>query len=174
MPDASSSSSDAAPVQNPQQQVPQTNATDIGIDRAKAIAFEDAGVTADEVTLVQEKLDRDGMRQVYEIEFLTADRQYDYEIDATTGAILESKWQLKSLVSLANGSGDIGASAAEGIALADAGVTADQVILLRTNRELIYGLLLYEIEFILSPLEYDYTFDAATGTIIEVTKEQAR
>ena len=61
----------------------------IGADKAKSIALSDAGVKAATATFTTAKLDRDDGRYVYEIDFYTTDTEYDYEIDATTGKILE-------------------------------------------------------------------------------------
>ena len=62
---------------------------DIGIDQAKTIALEDAGVNLGDITFTTAKVEKDDGRSVYEIDFYTADREYDYEIDAATGKILE-------------------------------------------------------------------------------------
>lgn len=61
----------------------------IGTDKAKSIALQNAGVQASDATFTAAKLDRDDGRYVYEIDFYTADREYDYEIDAVTGKILD-------------------------------------------------------------------------------------
>lgn len=61
----------------------------IGNERAKEIAFEHAGVKADEVYLSKIKIDRDDGRHEYEIEFYKGDVEYEYDIDAYTGKILD-------------------------------------------------------------------------------------
>ena len=61
----------------------------IGNERAKEIAFEHAGVKADEVYLSKIKIDRDDGRYQYEIEFYKGDVEYEYDIDAYTGKILD-------------------------------------------------------------------------------------
>ncbi len=61
----------------------------IGIDKAKSIALENAGIKASDATFTAARLDRDDGRYTYEIDFYTSDREYDYEIDAVTGKILE-------------------------------------------------------------------------------------
>lgn len=62
---------------------------DIGLDKAKAIAFAHAGLTEGEVAFAKGELDRDDGRLVYEIDFYSAGREYEYDIDAATGEILE-------------------------------------------------------------------------------------
>ena len=61
----------------------------IGADKAKSIALNDAGVSAAAASFTKAKLDRDDGRYVYEIDFYTSEYEYDYEIDATTGKILD-------------------------------------------------------------------------------------
>ena len=61
----------------------------IGVDKAKSIALKDAGLNASAVTFTRAKLDRDDGRSEYEIDLYTADREYDYEIDAASGKILD-------------------------------------------------------------------------------------
>lgn len=99
---ASDAESSATPVQEPQQP---SNGSDssssgssstgnpsskyIGVDKAKSIALKDAGVSASSVTFTKAKLDRDDGVAVYEIEFYSGDTEYEYEINATSGAIRE-------------------------------------------------------------------------------------
>lgn len=61
----------------------------IGEDKAKSIALEHAGLTADQVTFLRAHLDRDDRYDVYDIEFYSSDTEYDYEIDAVNGTIIE-------------------------------------------------------------------------------------
>lgn len=62
----------------------------IGVDRAKSIALGHAGVSASSVSFSKAKLDDDDGRGVYEIEFYVGNTEYDYEIDAHSGSILEA------------------------------------------------------------------------------------
>lgn len=61
---------------------------------------------------------------------------------------------------------DIGKTAAEQYAIADAGVDSSGVFLKRTELELEGGRAVYEVEFISGNKEYDYTIDAASGKIL--------
>ncbi len=67
----------------------QTGTTDIGLEAAKQIAFEHAGVSAGEVYLSKAKYENDDGIRVYEIEFYKDRMEYEYTIHATTGRILE-------------------------------------------------------------------------------------
>ncbi len=64
-------------------------------DEALNIAYKAAGVKAAQVTRSKCVLDRDDGRAVYEIEFETASKEYDYEIDAKTGKVLDSDVEAK-------------------------------------------------------------------------------
>ncbi len=68
--------------------------TYIGIDRAKSIAAEHAGFSVQDVTFSKAKLEKDDGYVLYEIEFYQNGREYEYAINAITGAILEydSEW----------------------------------------------------------------------------------
>ena len=46
-------------------------------------------------TFVQAKLERENGRQVYDVEFSFGQTEYDYEIDALTGAILDKSQERK-------------------------------------------------------------------------------
>ena len=56
---------------------------------AKAIVLEHAGIDESVVVLYQSKIDMDGGRQVYEIEFYAGDYEYEYKVDCTSGEILK-------------------------------------------------------------------------------------
>lgn len=69
----------------------------ISVEQAKEIALSHAGKTADQVQFVKIKQDWEHGRTVYEIEFIANDNEYEYEIDANTGAIV--KWEVESIYS---------------------------------------------------------------------------
>ncbi len=62
---------------------------DIGEEQAKAIALAHAGLTEADVTRLSVKLERDDGHMTYEVEFRQGRIEYEYEIDAVTGDILE-------------------------------------------------------------------------------------
>lgn len=61
----------------------------IGMDRAKAIALEHAGLTAAQAAFTHASMDRDHGKMVYELEFRQGRTEYEYKIDAATGRILD-------------------------------------------------------------------------------------
>jgi uncharacterized membrane protein YkoI len=61
----------------------------IGIDTAKEIALNHAGVTSNDVRFSKAKLENDDRTPEYEIEFYYGAVEYDYSIDAENGKVLE-------------------------------------------------------------------------------------
>lgn len=66
-----------------------TDGTLLSLDEVKEIAVSHAGLSMSDVSFTKAKLERDDGRTVYEIEFYQGYVEYDYTIDAATGAILE-------------------------------------------------------------------------------------
>lgn len=62
--------------------------TAISREEAEKIALEHAGFTADQVTYLRTEYEIDDGRPQYEVQFHQDRWEYDYEIDAETGAIL--------------------------------------------------------------------------------------
>lgn len=70
---------------------PLNNAAQTGYitaDRAKELALADAGVKASDATFVKVKLDWDDGRAEYEVKFYSGRVEYEYDIDAKSGAVL--------------------------------------------------------------------------------------
>ena len=61
----------------------------IGVERAKQVAAEHAGLNISDVVFSKAELDVDYNISTYEIEFYYNYSEYDYEIDAVTGEILK-------------------------------------------------------------------------------------
>ncbi len=63
----------------------------IGQEKAKQAAISHAGASADKLTEYEIELDFEHGVMVYEVEFKCEGFEYDYEIDAVTGAVLKSE-----------------------------------------------------------------------------------
>lgn len=61
----------------------------IGEEQAKTIALEHSGFTASDVTFSKAALDYDDGQRVYEIEFYKGRTEYEYEINAISGKIMD-------------------------------------------------------------------------------------
>lgn len=62
----------------------------IGVQTAKDIAIKDAGAEYDSLTEIEAELDTKNDRNYYDIDFKVNGKKYSYDIDAMTGAIIES------------------------------------------------------------------------------------
>lgn len=135
----------------------------ITADRAKEIALADAGVKASAVVFIRAELDRDDGRMVYDVEFYSGNIEYDYEIDAVTGAIRSSDRDVEGFVPSTSGTAaSITADRAKEIALAE--VPGGTVFKCELDRD--DGRLIYEVEVISGSTEYDFEIDATTGSIV--------
>lgn len=65
------------------------NGSYIGTNKAKQVALEHAGVAAGSASFEKVELDAEHGTNVYEVEFVSGNKEYDYEINATTGKIIE-------------------------------------------------------------------------------------
>ena len=63
----------------------------IGIDAAKAIAVEAAGVTEDAASFSTAGLDKQNGLEFYAVDFTANGQSYEYDIDAVTGVIIDSE-----------------------------------------------------------------------------------
>lgn len=68
---------------------PVTGQNVISADQAKQIVFAHAGVAAADANFLKVKLDKDDGRLTYEVKFYVGFTEYEYELDAVTGTILE-------------------------------------------------------------------------------------
>ena len=146
-----------------------TASTLIGETRAKEIALNHAGLTSSQVSFLQLKLDWENGRQVYEVEFYSGNKEYDYEIDALSGAVVGYDYDIENYTipssSTASSSSLIGETRAKEIALDHAGVTSSQVSFLWSKLDWENGRQVYEVEFYSGNQEYDYEIDALTGEV---------
>ena len=154
----------------------------ISADRAKQIALNDAGVKESAAVFLRANLDWDDGRMKYEVEFYSGNTEYDYDIDAVTGAILSSDRDLEDFQIWNSGtstnrpanvsSGNTGSSAsgnyitaerAQQIALAEC-PSGSTVVKCQFDWD--DGRAEYEVEIRNGWTEYDFEIDAVTGTIL--------
>lgn len=64
-------------------------ATTIGAQKAKEIALSHAKLSGQKVTFTKANIDYDDGVAVYEVEFYHNGMEYDYEINATTGKVVD-------------------------------------------------------------------------------------
>lgn len=147
----------------------------ITLEEAKKVALDDAKLTAADVTFTKAKLDYDDGRAVYDIEFYSGAKEYDYEIDAATGRILEKDIDINDDVNAPTEGQDsqtyITAEQAKAAALSAAGFSASEVRGLKAEFDFDDGRAVYEVEFKKGIFEYDYDIDAVSGKVLKAEKE---
>ena len=127
------------------------SSTDIGAEKAKSIALKHAGLAASDTAFIYANLDYENGLRVYDVEFFSGNKEYDYKINAATGDIVSFDQDIEWYAAggyQAQANTDIGAEKAKSIALEHAGVAAADTV------------------FINVELEYDYKIDAASGAIL--------
>ena len=77
-----------------QKPAPSGTVQDIGYAKAKSIALNHAGVSENQAYDMDIELDDEDGKLVYELEFKSGNMEYDYEIDAASGAILKHEAEL--------------------------------------------------------------------------------
>lgn len=149
--------------------------TGIGtVDEAAAqkIALEHAGVKAADATITKSKLDYEDGRQVYDIEWYAGSAKYDYEIAVDTGEIISSGYEGKTAGADSNNV-TVSEAAAKKTALDRVSGATDKDIY---EWKLDYddGRPEYEGKIIYGGTEYEFTIDAATGSVMEWDAEKVR
>lgn len=139
--------------------------TYIGGDKAKEIALKDAGYTASQVTMVRLSNDWEDGRMVYDVEFYVNKAEYDYEIDAITGTILEKDKDIDNFT-IPTTSAGITLNRAKEIALADAGVSEANATFTKAKQDYDDGRLVYDVEFYCQNAKWEYEILASDGTIL--------
>lgn len=145
-----------------------------GEETAKNAAFTHAGISADDAEAVRCKLDWDDGRQVYDIEFWVGNTEYDYEIDASTNAVLEAKQEQSGHhggTAAQQPGGFVGEEAAKSAALAHAGVSAGDAGTIKCELDEDDGRWVYELEFRVGSTEYDYEVDASSGAVVKAEQD---
>ena len=62
----------------------------LSTEEVKSIALKHAGISAaDVISFGEVSLEEENGAQIYELEFRSADREYEYKINAVSGAIIE-------------------------------------------------------------------------------------
>ena len=142
----------------------------LGAAKAREIALNHAGISASQATFVRSQFEYDDGRAVYDVDFWSGNKEYDYEIDARSGTIVSYDFDIEGYTPASSGStqssADIGAEKAKTIALNHAGVSASNAVFLHAKLDYDDGRRTYEVEFYSGSKGYDYEIDAATGEIL--------
>ena len=163
---------------------------DIGIEKANEIAISHAGLSSGSVSFVKAKIDTEDGVKVYDIEFYSGNVEYDYEINAATGAIVSFDQDIENYAIPAQppsqtaaptqvatqpaaptqaASSGISVDKAKQIALSHAGVSGASFTKVKLDTD--DGVRVYEIEFKVGNVEYEYEINASSGAIISSSSE---
>lgn len=162
------------------------SSTQISVDDAKKAALTHAGLSESDIVYKKAALDNDDGIIKYDVDFYGADTEYEYDIDATTGAVLKSEASVMdaedyaerdALTGTVSAAADKAAATAQGItedqaleiALKHAGLTKNDISALQIHQDFDddMGVTKYEIDFHVGAKEYNYDIDTTTGQIYE-------
>lgn len=160
--------------------------------QATEIALEHAGVTQEELLSLSVKLEQEGGRQVFDIQFTTDDREYQYDVTSNSGEIINYSYQPTGQTSQEEPQAEASQSQesqgtssqasqqessqsqtqgitqeeAQAIALNHAGVTLEEATIYKVKADVENGRSVYDVEFAVGATEYDYEIAQDTGEIL--------
>lgn len=153
---------------------PKTSAENgITLNEAKAIALKKVSLSASQVKFTKAISDTDDGILYYDIEFISGNYEYEFEIIAKDGKITDfdkEKAEVKASASKPSKSEYITSQKAQSIALSHAKLKAEQVKGLKAEFEKENGLAVFEVEFEYGKYEYEYKINAENGKIILAEK----
>ena len=143
----------------------------ITIEEAKDIALKHAKLSNDKVTFVNTEEGMEDGIKIYNIEFYTDNTEYDYEINADTGEIIEfdediEDYTIQDNPDTTSNQTKISENEAKDIALKHAKLSNDKVTFDRIEYDVDNGLSKYDIDFYYNNKEYSYEINAQTGEIL--------
>ena len=173
----------------------------IGSEAAYSAALNDAGVTSEKASEIKIDFERENGKYVFEVEFDTDDKEYDYFVDAKNGDIISRKVENKSNIEITekltqttvpstteksdNNSVQTTEKATENnisanllnleeakkSVLKDAGLKSSEVTFTKAKLDEDNH---YDIEFYTSSKKYEYEISALTGKIIDKETENLK
>lgn len=150
----------------------------VGEDGAKAAALSHAGVTEGDIFGYTCKLDDEDGIQVYEIDFHAGEYEYDYKINAATGAVLKAdkEWEPSAAQPAAGAAAPsgspVGEDTAKAAALSHAGLTERDISGYKCKLDYEDGVQVYDVEFKSGGYEYEYKIHAADGIVLKSEKDR--
>ncbi len=166
-------------------QMIQTASGQISVEDAKAAAFAHAGLKEKDVVLRKAALDMDDDRGIlkYDVDFYAADKDFEYDIDAATGAVIKAEREMMDAEDYAEmkaikesmktkeaaKAAGLNEEGALDIALKHAGVAKSDVSFKKIHLDFDddLGKTIYDVEFHVGIKEYNYDIDPTTGAIYE-------
>lgn len=145
----------------------------ISVEAAKQKALDDAGVKAEDAVFLKAYYDSDDIVPHYDVKFEANGYEYEYEVKASDGAILEKDVdkEIKPVNKAPASNEYISEDKAKSIAFDHASVKAADVKFSKAELDRDDLIVHYDVEFISGKYEYEYEINAETGKIIASDKE---
>lgn len=153
----------------------------IGVDKARELALADAKVAAGDALFLRAALDWEDGKAVYEVEFCAGNTEYDYELDALTGAVLKRDKDIENFdwshrdnyhadhdlpaSPAPSGAPQKRLTAQEAQSAALGRLPGGQVVKCELDED--DGVWVYELELRAGAAEYDCEVDAVSGEILK-------
>lgn len=153
-----------------------SSASYITADEAEQAALSHAGISSSDVSYITCELDFDDGIMVYEVEFISGNTEYEYDINAIDKSVLKFSTERADNYSQSGqggssgNAGSITEAEAQQAAFSHAGVSGATVIKAEYDRDDNK----YEIEFIAGSYKYEYEISASDGRVIESEKEAVK
>ncbi|MCD7855749.1 MAG: PepSY domain-containing protein [Clostridiales bacterium] len=165
----SQSGSDAQADQNKQQ------TADSGTEQAKEAALAHTGLSAEDVTFIKAKKSKDDGKTEYEIEFVTADTKYDYEIDADTYSITDVEFEpVEQVGRYETAQGIISPEEAKSAALTALNLQKDSAVLIKIELDFDDGGYEYDVEYFDGGVVCSCEIAAETGEVVKIERETVK
>lgn len=165
---------------------------DIGKDKATEIALEDAGYTQSDITRLYVSGDKDNGKRIYDVEFTAENTEYEYEIQASDGDILNSSYDTLNTIDTKNQQEtdqpdmkEQSSSNQTQTSQENTQITIEEASKLALDRvpgssekdlkiELDFddGIYKYEGDIIYNQMEYEFEIDANTGNFLEWNEDR--
>lgn len=143
----------------------------ISAEEAENAALGHAGVERSAAVFDRTQWELSKGTAIYEVEFTSAGVEYEYDVNALTGAIISYEKDGRSFEEQENAS-YISNSDALKAALAHAGLREEDLEEVSIEPDVENGRTVYEIEFSNGGYEYEYIIDATNGEILESEKDE--
>ncbi len=145
----------------------------ISVEDAKQKALDDAGVKPEDVVFLKAYYDSDDIVPHYDVKFEANGYEYEYEVKASDGTVLEKDVDKeRKHVNSASASDEyISADKAKSIAYDHASVKAADIKFSKAELDRDDLIVHYDVEFVAGDFEYEYEINAESGKVIASDKE---
>ena len=145
----------------------------VGAEFAKQKALENAGVKAEDAVFVKAEYDFDERVPHYDVEFHANGYEYEYEVRASDGAVLNKDVErerepVKTTVADNN---YVSAEKAKEAAFNHAKVKAADVKFVKAELDRDDRVVHYDVEFVAGKYEFEYEVNAENGKVLSYNKE---